>query len=60
MADNENNNLVSQGGDENPNPQIVNVNELKTIFSNYKADIPVFYEDITKYSVTAKFMFDQY
>jgi hypothetical protein len=34
------------------------VNQLETIFSNPKADIPVFYGDITKDSVTAKFIYD--
>jgi hypothetical protein len=42
----------------NPKPQLVNVNELKTIFSNPKADIPVIFGDITKDSVTAKFLYD--
>jgi hypothetical protein len=37
----------------------MNVNELKTLFSNPKADIPIFYGDHTKDSITAKFMFDQ-
>jgi hypothetical protein len=54
MTDNEDNNLLSQGGAGNPNPQLVNINELKTIFSN--PDIPVFYGDITKDSVTAKYI----
>jgi uncharacterized protein YpmS len=31
------------------------VNQLETIKSNLKADIPVFYGDISKDSVTAKF-----
>jgi hypothetical protein len=35
------------------------VNKLETIFSNPKADIHVFYEDITKDSVTAKFIYDR-
>ena len=35
------------------------VNQLETIFSNPKADIPVFYGDKTKDSVTAKFMYDR-
>jgi hypothetical protein len=35
------------------------VNQLETIFSNSKADIPVFYGDKTKDSVTAKFMYDR-
>ena len=35
------------------------VNQLETIFSNPKADIPVFYGDISKDSVTAKFMYDR-
>jgi hypothetical protein len=34
------------------------VNQLETIFSNPKADLPVFYRHITKDSVTAKFMYD--
>ncbi len=40
------------------NPQIMNVNELKTLFSNPKADIPILYGDHTKDPFTAKFMFD--
>jgi hypothetical protein len=32
------------------------VNHLETIFSNPKADIAVYYGDIIKDSVTAKFM----
>jgi hypothetical protein len=35
----------------------MNVNELKKLFSNRKADIPIFYGDHTKF--TAKFMFDR-
>jgi hypothetical protein len=35
------------------------VNQLETIFSNPKADIPVFYGDKTRDSVTAKFMYDR-
>ncbi len=35
------------------------VNQLETIFSNPKADIPIFYGDKTKDSVTAKFMYDR-
>ena len=38
---------------------VVNVNELKTLFSNPKADIPIFYGDHTRDTVTAKFMFDR-
>jgi hypothetical protein len=41
------------------NPNIMNVNKLKTLFSNPKADIPVFYRDSTKDSIMAKFMFDR-
>jgi hypothetical protein len=40
------------------NPNLMNIIELKTLFSNPKADIPIFYEDYTKDSITAKFMFD--
>jgi hypothetical protein len=36
----------------------MNVNDLKTLFSNPKAYIPIFFEDHTKDSITAKFMFD--
>jgi hypothetical protein len=39
-------------------PNVMNVNELKTLFSNPKAVIPIFYGDHTKDSITAKFMFD--
>ncbi len=35
------------------------VNQLETIFSNPKADIPIFYGDKSKDSVTAKFMYDR-
>ena len=35
------------------------VNQLQTIFSNPKADIPVFYGDKSRDSVTAKFMYDR-
>ena len=35
------------------------VNQLETIFSNPKADIPFFYGDISKDVVTAKFMYDR-
>jgi hypothetical protein len=38
----------------NPN----DMNELKTLFSNPKVDIPIFYGDHTKDLITAKFMFD--
>ncbi len=37
----------------------MNVNELKALFSNPKADIPIFYGNHTKDSITAKFMFDR-
>ena len=37
---------------------VVNVNELKTLFSNPNADIPIFYGDHIRDTVTAKFMFD--
>jgi hypothetical protein len=40
------------------NPNILNVNKLKTLCSNPKADIHIFYGDHTKDSITAKFMFD--
>ncbi len=56
MTDNEDN-LPPHTRAANPNPQnMVNVNKLKTIFSNPKADIPIFYGDNTKDSVQAKFM----
>ena len=35
------------------------VNQLQTIFSNPKADIPVFYGEKNRDSVTAKFMYDR-
>jgi hypothetical protein len=38
-------------------PNVMNVNELKTLFSNPKADIPIFFGDHRKDSITAKFMF---
>jgi hypothetical protein len=41
------------------NPKVMNVNELKTLFSNPKADIPIFYGDHSKDSVMAKSMFDR-
>jgi hypothetical protein len=56
MADNEK--PLPQRGVGNPNPQLVNGSKLKTIFSNRRADISVFYGHITKDSVTPKFMFD--
>jgi hypothetical protein len=59
MADNEDNNLLPQGGARNPNPQMVNANEFKTIFSNPKADIPVYFEKITEDSLRTKCMYDQ-
>ena len=37
-------------------PNVINVNEQKTLFSNPKVD-PNFYGDHTKDSITAKFMF---
>jgi hypothetical protein len=37
----------------------MNVNKLKTLFSNPKADIPIFYGDHTKDSITAKNLFDR-
>ena len=51
-------NQYNQAAAANPNPQNL-VNELKTIFSNPKEDIPIFYGDKTKDSVTPKFMYDQ-
>jgi hypothetical protein len=36
----------------------MNLNELKTLFLNPKADILIFYGDIPKDSIIAKFMFD--
>jgi hypothetical protein len=38
---------------------MVTVNELKLIFSNQKADIPVFYAKIAKDSVKAKLLYGQ-
>jgi hypothetical protein len=38
---------------------LVNVNELKTLFSNPKADIAIFYGDHTKEAVTSKYIYDQ-
>jgi hypothetical protein len=35
-----------------------NVNEMKTLFSNPKADITIFYRDHTMDSIMTKFMFD--
>ena len=55
MADNEENNPAAQA---NPNPHNL-VNELKTIFSNPKADIPLFYGDKAKDSITPRFMYDR-
>ncbi len=40
------------------NPNVMNVNELKTLFSNPKAHIPIFYEDNMKDSIRAKFLLD--
>ena len=37
---------------------VVNVNELKALFSNPKADSPICYGDHTKDTLTVKFMFD--
>ena len=34
------------------------VNQLETIFSNPKTDIPIFYGESTRDSITAKFMYD--
>ena len=34
------------------------VNQLETIFSNPKADIPIFYGEKSRDSITAKFMYD--
>ena len=42
-----------------PQQNVVNVDELKTLFSNPKADIPIFYGDRTKDTVTPKFMYDR-
>ena len=35
------------------------VNQLKTLFSNPKADIPIFYGEKSRDSITAKFMYDR-
>jgi hypothetical protein len=40
------------------NPKIINVNELIILFSNPKSDIPIYYGDHTKDSITSKSMFD--
>jgi hypothetical protein len=56
MAENEQQAQAAQAQAGNQN--IMNVNELKTLFSNPKADIPIFYGDQSKDSITAKFMFD--
>jgi hypothetical protein len=39
------------------NPNVMNVNELKALFSNPKANIPIFYGGHTNDSITVKFMF---
>ncbi len=55
---NEQDNLPPQEGAAYPNPQnMINFNELKTIYSIPKAEIPLFYGDNTNHSVTAKFMY---
>jgi hypothetical protein len=41
------------------NPNVMNVNELKTFFSDPKADIPIFDVDHTKGSITANFILDR-
>jgi hypothetical protein len=47
-----------QAGSANP-PNLFNFNELKTLFSKTKADIPIFYEDHTNDNVTAKFIYNE-
>ncbi len=59
MADNEDNKLLPQGEAGNSNLQQGNVNEFNTISSKHKANIAVFYWDITKDSVTATFFYYQ-
>jgi hypothetical protein len=46
-------------GKQQANPHVMNVNELKTLFSNPKAYIPNFYGDRTNDSITSKFMYDR-
>jgi hypothetical protein len=41
------------------NHKVMNVNELKTLLSNPKADTPIFYGDHTKDSTAATFVFNQ-
>jgi hypothetical protein len=55
MADDE---LQATAQAQTADPNVLNVNELKILFSNSMADIPIFYGDHTKDSITAKFMFD--
>jgi hypothetical protein len=47
MADDKDQQAQPQAGPPNP-PNLVNVNLLKTLFLNPKADIPIFYGDDTK------------
>jgi hypothetical protein len=47
--------IQPQAGPTNSH-RLVNVNELKTLFANPNADIPIFYGDRTKDYVTPKFM----
>jgi hypothetical protein len=59
MADNKN--PQQPAGNVNPNQHnVVNVNQLKTLFSNPKADILMFSVGHTKGSVTVTFMFDHF
>ncbi len=37
---------------------LVKVNELNIIFSNFKAEIPIYFVETSRDSVTAKFMYD--
>ena len=55
--DNAQNNQPAAGAAAAANNQIVN--QLETIFSNPKADIPIFYGEKTRDSITAKFMYDR-
>jgi hypothetical protein len=52
MAENEQ--VAAQAQAANLN--VMNVNELKTLFSNPKSDISIFYGDQTKDSITAQFI----
>jgi len=57
MDNNAQNAQPAAGAAAAANNQIVN--QLQTIFSNPKADIPIFYGEKTRDSITAKFMYDR-